>query len=180
MFDSIKIAIAGIGGIGSNVAANLVRAGVPHLLLVDYDRVEATNLNRQFYFHDQIGQLKTDALATNLRRIRPDLRLEPRNIRLTRENIQEIFAAWPVVVEGLDGRADKKTLLEACAEKTLVVSACGIAGVSLAGIRAQSLGNCRIAGDFVSDCRDLPVYSHKVQAVAALMTEIIIGRLDGA
>jgi len=174
MSDKIKIAIAGIGGIGSNVAANLVRAGVCHLLLVDYDRVEATNLNRQFYFHDQIGHLKTDALATNLRRIRPNLRLELCNIRLTKKNIQEIFTAWPIVVEGLDGQADKKTLLEACTEKTLVVSACGIAGVHLAGIRVQSLGNCRIVGDFTSDCRDLPVYSHKVQAVAAYMTEIIL------
>ena len=63
----MKIGIAGVGGIGSNVALNLVRSGVMQLKLIDFDRVEPGNLNRQFYFADQIGLFKVEALKINLR-----------------------------------------------------------------------------------------------------------------
>ncbi len=72
----MKIGIAGAGGIGSNVAVNLVRSSASALKIVDFDRVELSNLNRQFYFHDQIGRFKVEALAENLRRIRPECHLE--------------------------------------------------------------------------------------------------------
>lgn len=170
------IGFAGIGGIGSNVAVHLARTGLDAFLLVDFDRVEASNLNRQFYFHDQIGLAKTEALTENLRRIRPELRLDVLTRRITPENCQEIFAACSIIVEGLDRREEKKMLLEACADKNLLVSACGIAGSELAGITSRKIGNCVICGDFTSDCRDLPLFSHKVQAVAAYMSEMIIQR----
>ncbi len=170
------IGFAGIGGIGSNVAVHLARAGLNDFLLVDFDRVEASNLNRQFYFHDQIGLAKTEALTENLHRICPALRLRVSACRITAENCREIFAACPIIVEGLDGREEKKMLLEACADKDLLVSACGIAGSGLAGITSRKVGNCVICGDFTNDCRDMPLFSHKVQAVAAHMSEIIIQR----
>jgi len=171
----MKIGIAGVGGIGSNVAVNLVRSGVSCLKIVDFDRVEASNLNRQFYFHDQIGRLKVEMLAENLHRIKADVEIETVAIRLDATNCQAIFADCQLIVEGLDRQADKKMLLETLAgEKQFIVSACGIAGHDLVEIRVQRLGNCSIVGDFVTDCAHAPLFSHKVLAVAGRMTDIIL------
>jgi sulfur carrier protein ThiS adenylyltransferase len=173
----MKIGIAGVGGIGSNVALNLVRSGVSCLKIVDFDRVEASNLNRQFYFHDQIGRLKVEMLAKNLRRIRVDIQIETVAARIDVTNCQDLFADCPLVVEGLDRRTDKKMLIETLAggERT-VVSACGIAGHDLEDIRVQRLGNCFVVGDFASDCTRAPLFAHKVLTVAGRMTDIILRR----
>lgn len=171
----MRIAIAGAGGIGSNVAVNLVRSGVTALRLVDFDRVEAGNLNRQFYFHDQIGRLKVEMLAANLHRIRPDLDLETMAIRLDAANCLSLLGDCPLVVEGLDAAGAKKMLLESLAEgNRTVVAASGIAGSDLDGIRVRRIGNCHIVGDFGSDCARQPLFAHKVAAVACRMTEIIL------
>ena len=77
-----RIGIAGAGGLGSNCAMHLVRAGVRRLVLADFDMVAPSNLNRQFFFRDQIGRKKVDALAENLRRIKPDLELTLHDVRL--------------------------------------------------------------------------------------------------
>ncbi len=82
----MNIGIAGVGGIGSNVAIILVRSGIDTLTLVDFDRVEAANLNRQFYFADQVGRLKVAMLAENLRRIRPGIAIETVVARLDAGN----------------------------------------------------------------------------------------------
>lgn len=170
----MKIGIAGAGGIGSNVAGSLVRGGFTSLKIIDFDRVEAGNLNRQFYFHDQIGRLKVEMLTENLRRIRPDVRIETMATRLNGGNCATLFADCPLVVEGLDRQTDKKMLVECLAvEERIIVSACGIAGCDLEGIRMQRLGNCFIVGDFKSDCAQTPIFAHKVLAVACRMAEII-------
>ena len=77
------IGIAGLGGLGSNVACHLVRSGFSRLILADFDRVEVSNLNRQVYFPDQLGLLKTEALAENLLRIQPGL--NPRIVANSRD-----------------------------------------------------------------------------------------------
>lgn len=171
----MKIGIAGAGGIGSNVALNLIRSGVSSLKIIDFDRVEPGNLNRQFYFLDQVGHLKVEMLAENLRRIRRDVAIEIAAIRLDPQNCAAVFADCPLVVEGFDGRADKKMLLETLVGgKQLIVSACGIAGHDMENIRTRQLGNCFIVGDFVSDCAETPLFAHKVLAVAGHMTDIIL------
>lgn len=171
----MKIGIAGIGGIGSNVAVNLVRSGIGPLKLVDMDCVEKSNLNRQFYFTDQIGRPKVAALAENLRRINPTIPLESCHTRLTRKNCAEIFADCQLLVEGVDDETTKKMLLEELAPAAqLIVSANGIAGRDLQWIRCRRLGNCAIVGDFTTDCTTAPLYLHKLQAVCARMTEILL------
>ncbi len=175
----MKIGIAGAGGIGSNVAVNLVRSGVSYLKIVDFDRVEPTNLNRQFYFRDQIGCLKVEMLLENLRRIRSDIRIETAVLRLDAANCPAVFADCRLIVEGLDRPEDKKMLVENLSgEGRVIVSACGIAGQGLAGIRVRKLGNCFIVGDCVTDCARSPLFSHKVLAVTALMTDIILRQGD--
>lgn len=170
----MKIAIAGVGGIGSNVAVNLVRSGISFLRIVDYDKVEYSNLNRQFYFHDQIGRFKVEALAENLKRILPELVVELVIDRVDANNCRSIFAGCDLIVEGFDRQEDKKMLVEYLGSERLLVSACGIAGSDLAAIRSRRLGASCIVGDFSTDCQGAPLFAHKVTTVAGFMTEFII------
>lgn len=171
----MRVGIAGAGGIGSNVAVMLVRAGVKRLRIVDFDRVETSNLNRQFYFADQIGQAKVSALAANLKRIDPDVALETLEMRLAPGNIAAIFKDADVVVEGFDGAGDKKMLMEAFAgSQKMVVSASGVAGIELEGISVRRLGNCHIVGDFKTEAGDDNLYAPKVIMVAAVMSRIVL------
>lgn len=85
------VAIAGLGGLGSNVASALARIGVGHLHLIDFDVVDITNLNRQQYFIDQIGMYKTDALKSLLERINPYLEIRTDTVKVTEENLQELL-----------------------------------------------------------------------------------------
>ncbi len=175
----MKIGIAGTGGIGSNVAVHLVRSGVRRLKIVDFDRVDETNLNRQFYFHDQIGRFKVDALAENLRRIAPQAQIEALVLKLAPANMATTFADCDLVVEGFDGQTQKKELLEALAESgPPIVSACGVAGTGLEAIRRRSMGACTIVGDFTTDACDARCHAPKVAAIAALMAHIVLERGD--
>ncbi len=175
----MKIGIAGVGGIGSNVAVNLVRSGINYLKLVDMDRVEKSNLNRQFYFADQIGQQKVDALTHNLQRINPALIIESVHTQITEENCQKLFADCTFLIEGVDRAESKKMLLEMVAPQVkLLVSACGIGGRDLTAISCRKIRNCAIVGDFTSDCADNVLYSHKLQAVCAQMTQILLEEID--
>ena len=90
ILERAKIGVAGLGGLGSNVLSHLVRAGVRRFVAADFDVVSESNLNRQFFFAEQVGRKKTEALAENLRRIDSDLELDFRDIRLTAENIPEV------------------------------------------------------------------------------------------
>lgn len=170
----MRVGIAGVGGIGSNVAVNLVRAGCTSLLLVDFDVVEATNLNRQFYFADQLGRPKVAMLRDNLRRIAPAADIAVRQLRLTAANMVETFAGCEVLVEGFDDEASKKQLIEAFAGRLPIVAASGIAGRDLAGIRVQRLGNCTIVGDFINDFRENSLYCPKIAVIAAMMADLVL------
>ena len=125
------VGIAGIGGLGSNAAVALARAGVGHLVLVDFDVVEEGNLDRQYYFFDQIGKLKIDALVETLRRINPSLDCIVHPVKLKRGSMEILFRDVDVILEGLD-RAETKT---AFIEEVLLklpgkplVAASGVAG----------------------------------------------------
>lgn len=125
----VKVGIAGTGGLGSNVAAHLVRSGFRSLVLADFDKVEASNLNRQFYFADQVGKFKVDALAENLKRINPDLELSLFRERLKRENMGDILGLCDIWVEAFDDPSMKKLCVETALQlNKKVVSASGLAG----------------------------------------------------
>jgi sulfur carrier protein ThiS adenylyltransferase len=106
------VGIAGLGGLGSAVAVALARVGVGRLVLADFDVVEPSNLNRQQYFVDQIGLTKCEALAANLARINPYVRVETHAVRLTPENVPTIFAGVDVLVEAFDTAEGKAMLVE--------------------------------------------------------------------
>ncbi len=132
--DKVKkasVGIMGLGGLGSPVAVALARVGVGHLLLADFDVVEPSNLNRQQYFVDQIGEKKTQALKHNLGRINPYLRIETVNVVLTEESIPALFSGVDVLAECFDG-AEMKAAALRCALGPLkgkcFVGASGMAG----------------------------------------------------
>ncbi len=121
------VGIAGLGGLGSAVAVALARTGVGRLILADFDVVEPSNLNRQQYFIDQIGQTKSAALEVNLRRINPYVKYETHCIRLTPDNIPSLFSEADVLVEAFD-RADQKAMLLHAFKSRPIVAASGMAG----------------------------------------------------
>lgn len=104
------VGIAGLGGLGSAIAVALARVGVGKLIVVDFDVVEPSNLNRQQYFVDQLGMLKTEALTANLQRINPYVQVEAHAVKLTPDNIFPLFENVDVVIEAFD-RADQKAML---------------------------------------------------------------------
>ena len=171
----MRIGIAGAGGIGSNVACLLVRSGLRFFKIVDFDRVEASNLNRQFYFTDQVGRTKVSALAENLKRIDPAVIVEALVMRLDAHNLAETFSDVDVVVEGFDGAENKKILLECFAgSNKIVVAASGVAGLEVDTITHRRLGNCHIVGDFNTPAGDDNLFAPKVMMVACTMSQIVL------
>ena len=128
---SAKVAIAGLGGLGSNIAVMLARSGVGKLLLVDFDTVDVTNLNRQMYMIPHLGKPKAEALPELLYQINPYIDYESVCVRVNPDNVKDLFAEYPIVCEAFD-RPDQKAmlvreLLTQC-PGTTVVSGNGMAG----------------------------------------------------
>ena len=126
-----KVAIAGLGGLGSNIAVMLARSGVGQLLLVDYDVVDVTNLNRQMYYIQHLGKPKVQALPEILYQINPYINYQSRFEKVTERNVLELFSEYPIVCEAFD-RPDQKAMLvrEVLTQcpNTTVVSGNGMAG----------------------------------------------------
>lgn len=126
-----KVAIAGLGGLGSNIAAALARIGVGTLQLVDYDIVEPSNLNRQNYFIRHLGRPKCECLKEELEEINPFIEVKTRQIKITEENAVSLFEGYDIVCEAFDGAEQKamlvNTLLEQLPEIKIVASS-GMAG----------------------------------------------------
>lgn len=154
-----KVAVAGLGGLGSNIAVMLARSGVGHLLLVDYDVVDVTNLNRQMYGISHIGKQKTQALTEILYQINPYLTYESYCTKVTADNIEKLFMEFPIVCEAFD-RPDQKAMLvreilTRCPNTTLV-SGNGMAGYGDANeIQTHRMMNrLYVCGDQSTDIED--------------------------
>lgn len=134
IYDKLKCArvgIAGLGGLGSNIAAALARSGVGHLAIADFDMVELSNINRQIYTLKHIGKSKTEALKEIIGEINPFCKITASCIRITADNCRHIFADCDIVCEAFDDPEQKamlvNTLLEKCPGK-YIVSGSGMAG----------------------------------------------------
>ena len=126
-----RVAVAGLGGLGSNVAVQLARTGVGHLHLIDYDCVDLSNLNRQHYFIRHLGKPKTDALREQLLEIHPYLDIRTDTVKVTQDNVAELFAEDEIICEAFDVPENKAMLvngiMEHFPEKYLVCGS-GMAG----------------------------------------------------
>lgn len=174
--NNLKVGIAGCGGIGSNVAYHLVRSGVINLKFGDFDKIEKSNLNRQFFFYNQIGLYKSEELAKNLAEINPDGEYNFEIIKFTRENIKIFFKDVDIIVEAFDKKEEKIMLIEELLPTgKIIVSASGIGGSEVQKIKIKEISeNFIIVGDFETDTDFYTTYSHKVNAVSCIMTEIIL------
>lgn len=174
----VKIGIGGAGGLGSNCAFNLVRSGFRRFKIVDFDVVEASNLNRQFYFSDQIGIPKVKALEQNLKRINPDIAIETGMERITDENVKYVFEDCDAVVEAFD-RVEYKTMIVESyySSGKLLVAASGLAGWGNSDeIKIRRIHDkFYMVGDFVSEVNGkTPPVSPRVNIAAAKQADIIL------
>ena len=133
-FSSATVAICGLGGLGSNIAIALARAGLGKLILIDFDRVDITNLHRQQYKADQIGMYKMVALAENLKEIAPYISLEIHTQRITEDNAVTLLQDADIICEAFDDAEWKamltNTVLTELPDKYLV-AASGMAGMGV-------------------------------------------------
>ncbi len=148
-----EIAVAGLGGLGSNVALALARAGVGEIFLVDFDTVDITNLNRQQYSISDLGRAKTTALAEKIRAVNPIIKIRHRKIRVTENNALEIFKDHKLVCECFDKAENKAMLIN-----TLLTSDMGFTVVSASGMAGYGTGNTiqsRRINDHLYICGDM-------------------------
>lgn len=153
---SARVAIAGLGGLGSNIAVSLTRAGVGELLLVDFDRVEISNLNRQQYDIGDLGRLKTEALRERLLKINPYVTVKTRTTRIDSANVAEIFGSYNIVCEALDKATAKAMLINALltqCPQTHIISGSGMAGYHSANTitTRRVFERLYLSGDGVTD-----------------------------
>ena len=182
VLESARVGIAGAGGLGSNCAMHLVRAGVQHLTVVDFDVVNESNLNRQFFFRDQLGQKKVEALKENLLRIDPDADIRAVDMRLGASSAREIFADCGIVVEAFDAVDAKVMLVSAFASSgKKLVTASGLAGWGRSNaMRVRKMGNIVAIGDGETSVGDgaAPV-SPRVGIAAAMEANAVVSLLLG-
>jgi len=169
------VGIAGLGGLGSNVALALCRAGIGHLILVDHDQVELSNLNRQQYNLTDLGKSKTQALSAHLLQINPFLQLTTHNILLKPDNIGQIFPDANLLIEALDEASTKQMFIETALlvfpDKT-VIAASGLAGFgNFDQIKISRQGRLIVCGDQQTDAKQTGLLAPRVALVANLQAD---------
>jgi len=149
------IGIAGAGGLGSNLAVSLTRAGIGKLVIADYDKIEASNLNRQQFFSYQIGMPKVAALAENLKKISSFTAIETHEVKLNRNNIPLLFKTVDIMVEAFDQAGMKKMLIETWLQyfpQKPIIAASGLAGYGRNQLlKTRKIDNLYICGDEASE-----------------------------
>ena len=159
VFSSATVAICGLGGLGSNIAISLARAGIGKLILIDFDRVDISNLHRQQYKATQIGMYKTDALADNLREIAPYIELETHTERITEDNAITLLKGANIICEAFDDAKCKAMLAEivlAEMRDKYLVAASGMAGMGTTNsIKTRKItSRFYLCGDETSEVSD--------------------------
>ena len=173
--DLATIGIAGAGGLGSNCAVLLARCGIGGFVLVDDDLVEASNLNRQHYWPDQIGMPKVAALAAELCRLNAGLRLEISPMRLGPDNLPAILPRAGIWVEALDEPAAKKMFVEAALlAGRSVAAASGICGYGGEPLQKRRMGRLTVVGDFRTGLCEAPPLAPRVAQAAALLADCVL------
>lgn len=158
-FSAATVAVCGLGGLGSNIAISLARVGIGKLILIDFDRVDISNLHRQQYKVTQIGKYKAQALAENLLEIAPYLEVRAVTARITEENYMDLLHDADVICEAFDNAEAKAMLANAVLETMpykYLVAASGMAGMGTPNtIRTRKITKYfYLCGDEISDVAD--------------------------
>lgn len=181
-----KVAIAGLGGLGSNIAIGLTRIGVGQLHLVDFDRVDLTNLNRQHYFIHHLGQYKTEALKKQILEINPYIHVTTDCLKITAKNVPTLFSDADIICEAFDVPENKamlvNTVLEQLPDKWLV-SGNGMAGYGQSNLIQTKaiMSKFYLCGDNISSNEAQPLMAPRVAICAGheanMVAELIIEHL---
>lgn len=190
-FETIKsvlknktVGIAGCGGLGSNCGVALARVGIGKLVITDFDIIEKSNLNRQYYFIDQIGKLKADTLKENIARINPEVEVEAHVVKLDDSNIPLLFRNCDIIVEAFDRPEMKELLLKSVSQffpdKYLVM------GIGMAGwgmnhlIEEKRYDKMIICGDELTEISEnCPPLAPRVGIVANMQANAVLELLLG-
>jgi sulfur carrier protein ThiS adenylyltransferase len=175
-----RVGIAGAGGLGSNCAVALARTGIGTLVIADFDKVEPSNLTRQYYFLNQIGMMKAEALKENILRIRPEIQVVIHKIKLNKGNIPAIFAGCDAIIEAFDRSDMKEMIIEAVQSELPGVPL--IVGSGMAGWGKNDILKFRqidetlyVCGDEVSEASDeLPPLAPRVGIVASMQANTVV------
>jgi sulfur carrier protein ThiS adenylyltransferase len=171
------VGIAGCGGLGSNAAVALTRAGIGTLILADPDIVQESDLNRQHFFRADIGKPKLEALTGHLRAINPEIQLETHTVRIEPAQVPALFAEANLLIEAFDSAESKEWLIEAwCAAfpDRPIVCASGLAGLGdTHSLRVRSSGSIHFCGDGESDA-SMGLCSARVAIVANMQANTAI------
>lgn len=182
---SAKVAVCGLGGLGSNIAIALARAGVGQLHIIDFDRVDISNLNRQQYFAEQVGLYKTEALSENLHRIAPYCKITTDCIKLDENNILSILKDDDIICEAFDVAEEKAVLVNCILEnfpEKFIVGGSGMAGLGSANtIKTRKImKNFYLCGDGESDVSyGVGLYASRVMVCAGHQANMILRIIAG-
>lgn len=172
---SARVAIAGAGGIGSNVALMLARSGVHNFLIIDDDILEPSNLNRQQYWPEHLGRPKVEALGELLFALNRELHLDLRREHLSSANLPAIVHESPLWVEALDKAETKKMLINSVLPVCdFLVCASGLAGYGGMPLARKRLGKMVVVGDQKTGIDKAPPLAPKVMQAAALMADSVL------
>jgi len=188
--DTLKkytVGIAGCGGLGSNCAVALARVGIGKLIIADFDIIEESNLNRQYFFRNQVGKKKAFALKDNIYRINPEIQVQAFDQKLGPKEIINLYHDCDVLVEGFDLKEMKEMIIETVLtewpDKPLVVAS-GLAGWGdNNSLKTRKVDNLYFCGDETTETsKFIPPLAPRVGIVANmqanLVLEILLGKMD--
>lgn len=173
------VAVCGLGGLGSNVAITLARAGIGTLRIFDFDRVDISNLHRQQYKISQLGKYKTDAMKEIVSEINPYCNVITHTVRLTEENLP-LVSDCDIVCECFDNAECKAMLINTVSERypdKYIVSASGMSGLHTGNtITTKKLGKrLYICGDRESDVKDdITLFAPRVMLCASHQANTVL------
>jgi sulfur carrier protein ThiS adenylyltransferase len=177
---STTVAVCGLGGLGSNIAISLARAGIGKLILIDFDKVDITNLHRQQYKANQMGMTKTEALQNNLKEINPYLETKIHTICLDESNAKDVLADADIICEAFDNAEAKANIVNFVLSEMpdkYIVAASGMAGLDSANLIKTRKVSKRfyLCGDEVNDIKDgIGLVSTRVMLCAAHQAHTVL------
>ena len=175
-----SVAICGLGGLGSNIAILLARVGVGKLILIDFDRVDITNLHRQQYKASQIGMYKTEALTWNLKEIAPYLETEIHTVYMDKNNYSELLQSADIICEAFDNPEAKANIVNFVLSEMptkYIISASGMAGLDSANLIKTRKVSKRfyLCGDEKSDVADgIGLVASRVSVCASHQANMVL------
>jgi sulfur carrier protein ThiS adenylyltransferase len=178
--EATQIGLAGAGGLGSNIAHALVRTGFKSFEIVDYDVIDASNLNRQNYFLDEIGQAKVDVTAKRLKQINPKIEVKTGKTKLTAQNINNYFGSADIIFEAFDNVESKTLMLETFGNsKKLLIMGSGMAGIANKELKIKKIrDNVFLVGDGSTQVgKTNPPLAPRVIACASLMASVAVEQI---